>query len=91
MSMQSKFTAAAVAGLTLAGAVITTVGSAHAHPRFGFGLGVGIAAGALIGAAAASNAYSGPIYFTPGYRECRLVERYDRWGNVRLIRVCDVY
>ena len=42
-------------------------------------------AGALIGAAVVS----GPVYVTPGYRDCRLVERYDRWGNVRVIRVCD--
>ena len=38
--------------------------------------------------AAASGAYASPVY---GYRECRYVERYDRWGNIRLIKVCDVY
>jgi len=41
----------------------------------------------LIGAAAASS-YAGPVYVSPDYRDCRLVERYDRWGNVRIVRVC---
>jgi hypothetical protein len=27
------------------------------------------------------------VYVTPGH-SCRLVERYDRWGNIRVIRVC---
>ena len=35
--------------------------------------------------AAASNAYAEPVY------DCRYVERYDRWGNVRVIKVCDRY
>lgn len=47
--------------------------------------GVVIAAGALTGAAAVTN---GPVYETPGYL-CHLVERYDCWGNIRVIRVCD--
>jgi hypothetical protein len=42
---------------------------------------------ALDGAAAATNA-CGPVYVTPAYRECRLVERYDRWGNLRVVQVC---
>jgi hypothetical protein len=88
---KSKITTATLAALTLAGTLAATSGSAQAHPRFGTGLGIGLAAGALIGAAAASNAYAGPVYVTPGYTGCRLVERYDRWGNVRVIRVCDVY
>jgi hypothetical protein len=32
-----------------------------------------------------SGAYAGPVY------GCRYVERHDRWGNIRLIKVCDVY
>jgi hypothetical protein len=36
--------------------------------------------------AAASNSY----YDAPGYRECRYVDRLDRWGNIRTIKVCDV-
>ena len=86
---KSKITAVALATLTLAGTLAATSGSAQAHSHWG-GVGIGLAAGALIGAAAA-NAYAGPVYVTPGYRDCRLVERFDRWGNVRLTRVCDIY
>jgi len=85
MLTKSKFTSAALATLALAGCLVATSGNAQAHPRFGVGLGIGIATGALIGAAAASSAYGGPVY------SCRYVERYDRWGNIRLIKVCDVY
>ena len=86
---KSKITTVALTALTLAVTFAATDGSALAHPRFGWGVGAGFAAGALIGAAAASSAY--PVYVTPGYRECRLVERYDRWGNLRVIRVCDAF
>jgi hypothetical protein len=81
---KSKITAIALSALTLTGALAATSGSAQAHSHWG-GVGLGIAAGALIGAAVVS----GPVYVTRGYRDCRLVERYDRWGNVRVIRVCD--
>lgn len=83
---KSKITVAAVTALTLFGTLAATSGSAQAHSHLGWGISAGFAAGALIGAAAAST---GPVYVTPGYRDCRLVERYDRWGNVRVIRVCD--
>jgi len=86
---KSKTLATALAALALVGTLVATSGDAQARPRFGVGLGIGLAAGALIGAAAASNAYAGPAYV--GYRDCRYVEKYDRWGNVRVIRVCDVY
>jgi hypothetical protein len=85
---KTKITAATLAALTLLGALAATSGSAQAHSHWGTGVGIGIAAGALIGAAAASSAYSGPVYVTPGYRDCRLVERYDRWGNLRVVQVC---
>jgi hypothetical protein len=39
----------------------------------------------VIGAAVASGAYASPVY------SCRYIERYDRWGNIRLIKVCDAY
>ena len=84
---KSKTIAAALAALTLATTFTAFGGQAQAHSHFGRSLGWGIAAGALIGAAAASNSY----YYSPGYRECRYVERFDRWGNLRTIRVCDVY
>ena len=86
---KSKITALTLTALTLVGTLAATSGSAQAHSHWGTGVGIGIAAGALIGAAAVSSAYSGPVYVTPGYRDCRLVERYDRWGNIRVIRVCD--
>jgi len=85
MLNKSKFTGAALATLALAGCLVATSGSAQAHPRFGVGLGIGIATGAVIGAAVASGAYATPVY------SCRYFERYDRWGNIRLIRVCDAY
>ncbi|HET7912258.1 MAG TPA: hypothetical protein VFL49_09520 [Pseudolabrys sp.] len=88
MLTKSKFTGAALAILALVGCLVATSGNAQAHPRFGVGLGIGIATGAVIGAAVASGTYASPVY---GYRECRYVERYDRWGNIRLIKVCDVY
>ena len=74
--------AAALAALTLATAFAATSGQAQAHSHWGRGLGIGIAAGALIGAAVVSNSY--------GYRECRFVDRMDRWGNIRTIKICDV-
>ncbi len=73
---KSKITAAALDALTLAGSLAITSGSAQAHSRWGTGVGIGFAAGAL----------TTPVYVAPS---CRLVERYDRWDNVRLIRVCD--
>src|SRR5512147_3057236 len=85
MLTKSKFTGAALAALALAACLVATSGNAQARPRFGVGLGIGIATGAVIGAAVASGAYASPVY------SCRYVERYDRWGNIRLIRVCDGY
>jgi hypothetical protein len=83
---KSKIAAAALVALTLSSALATT--QAEARPRHGVAIGIGIAAGALIGAAIASNAYAGPSYVV---RECRYVERYDRWGNIRMVKICDAY
>ena len=80
---KSKTIAAALAALTLATTFTAFGGQAQAHPRFGAGLGIGFAAGALIGAAAATNSYS------YGYRDCHWVQRVDYWGNVRTYKVCD--
>ncbi len=80
----SKIAAAALAIVTLGTAFAATSGQAQAHSHhFGPGLGIGFAAGALIGAAAVSSSN----YY--GYRECRYVDRLDRWGNVRTIKVCE--
>ena len=84
---KSKTITVALAAITLATTFTAFGGQAQAHSHFGRGLGWGIAAGVLVGAAVASNSY----YYSPGYRECRYVERVDRWGNLRTIRVCDVY
>ena len=69
--------ATALAALTLAASLTAASGQAQAHHCASrrLGLGIGLAAGTLIGAAAASNAYY------DGYTDCRYVERYDRWGN----------
>lgn len=85
---KAKTIATALAALTLATTFTAIGGQAQAHPHFGhhgWGIGAGFAAGVLIGAAATSNAY----YYEPAYA-CRYVGRYDRWGNLRTVRVCDV-
>ena len=79
----------ALAALALAGTLAATSGEAQARPRYGTALGIGIVAGTLIGVAAASNAYATPAYVT-GYGDCRYVERYNRWGHLRVVKVCDV-
>jgi hypothetical protein len=82
---KSKINSATLAALALAGSLALTSGSAQAHSHWHTGVGIGFAAGALIGAAAVSNGYATPVYGP----SCRRVERYDRWGNVRVIRVCN--
>ena len=86
---KSKIIAATVAAVTLTGAVIGTSAPAyawHPHHHHGFGpaLGIGLAIGTIAAAAAASNAYAEPVY------ECRYVKRYNRWGELRVIKICDV-
>ena len=81
MSTKTKFAAAAIATVVLTGGFAATTQSAQAGYK-GAGLGVGIAAGALFGAALASNAYGGPVYYNDyGYRRCGLVRQYDVYGN----------
>ncbi len=86
MFTKTKFAATVLAAVTLTTAFAATSGQAQAGHRHGVGIGIGIAAGALVGAAIASSAYAGPAYVV---RECRYVERYDRWGNVRMVKVCN--
>ena len=88
--IKSKIIAATLAIVTFTGAVLGTSAPAfawHHHPHHGFGpaLGIGFAIGTIAAAAAASNAYAEPVY------ECRYVERYNRWGRLRVIKVCDRY
>jgi hypothetical protein len=80
--VMTKTLAAALAALTLATA-FTVTGEAQARPRFGTGLAIGLAAGTIIGIAASSTAAE-PVY------DCRYVERYNRFGNLRVVKVCDV-
>jgi hypothetical protein len=86
---KSKTIAAALAALTLATTFTAIGGQAQAHSHWGhngWGIGAGFAAGTLIGIAAASSANSD----APAYTECRFVDRYDRRGNQRTVKVCDV-
>lgn len=88
MSIKTKMAAVAIAALTLTGGVAATTQQAHAGYK-GAGIGVGIAAGALFGAAIASNAYATPAYGY-GYRRCGWVRQFDAYGNyVGRVRTCD--
>ena len=92
MTKSRKTLTAALAALTLVTAIAATSSESQARPRYGTALGIGIVAGTLIGVAAASHAYAGPGYvIEPEYRECRYVERYNRWGHLRVIKVCSPY
>jgi hypothetical protein len=86
-AMFKKTLTAALAAVTLFAAVAASTSESQARPRHGAAIGIGLVAGALIGAAVVSNAYAGPGY---SYRECRYVERYNRWGHLRVVKVCDV-
>lgn len=91
MSAKLKVAAAALAVLTLGMGAIATSNPAEAKPKFGPAVGIGLAAGALIGAAAVSNAYATP-YGGYGYRRCQWVRQYDPYGfYVGTTRVCNVY
>jgi hypothetical protein len=84
MSIKTKIAAVALTALALTGGIATTTQEAQAGYK-GAGIGVGIAAGALFGAALASNAY-GDGY---GYRRCGWVRQFDAYGNyVGRIRTC---
>ena len=81
---RSKIIAATLAVATLAGTFAAASGEAQARPRFGTGLGIGLAVGALAGATIVTS----PVYDD---RDCRYVRRYNRWGEPRLIKICDDY
>ncbi len=86
--MFKKFAIAALAAATLATSMLATTGQAEARRGWGPAIGFGIAAGALLGAAAVSNAYA-PVYVEPAYR-CRWVAQYNRFGNyIGKVKVCD--
>jgi zinc transporter ZupT len=81
---------ALLAGLALTATIVTAATEAQARPRWG-AVGLGFIAGTMIGAAAA-NSYAEPIVVAGPVYRCRLVDRFDRWGNYLGTRkVCDVY
>ncbi len=89
--MSKKFAAAALVAVTLASTMIATTSPADAKGKFGPAFGFGIAAGALLGAAAVSSAYGGPVYVGPAYR-CRWVRQFDNWGYyMGTVKVCRTY
>ena len=78
---KSKIIAATLAALTLTAAVIGTSAPAQAkHKHFGKALGL-LAVGAIVSAAATAAADSD--------YDCRIVKRYNRWGELRVFKVCD--
>jgi hypothetical protein len=80
MNKLTKIFAVAAAALTISVGTLATSNEAHAFGK-GKGLGIGIAAaviGTAVGVIAASAA-----------PRCKLVERFDRWGNYRgTVEVC---
>ncbi len=89
MSIKTKIAAAAVVVLALSGGIAATTQEAQAGYR-GVGIGVGVAAGALFGAALASNAYDAPVYASGGYRRCGWVRQFDVYGNyIGRVRTCN--
>ena len=91
MSKFTKIAAGTLAALTITvGALATSSTEAQAWGKkgwYGPAIGFGIAAG-VIGAAA--YAATGPHYY--GVPGCRLVDRYDAYGNYRYTRkICDLY
>lgn len=90
MSVKTKIASLAIAALVLTGGIAATPQQAEAGYK-GVGIGVGVAAGALFGAALASNAYGGPVYVQDGYayRRCGWVRQFDAYGNyIGRVRTC---
>lgn len=89
--VDQEIAAVAVAALALTGGIAATTQEAQAGYR-GVGIGVGVAAGALFGAALASNAYGAPVYVQDGYgyRRCGYVRQFDVYGNyIGRVRTCN--
>jgi hypothetical protein len=83
---KSRTLAAALAALTMAAALTVSSGQAQAHShRIATAAGIGFAFGALAGATVARPYYVEPVY------ECHYERRINRWGRVRLIKVCSAY
>jgi hypothetical protein len=88
MSTKTKIAATLVAAATFGATMLSGSGEAQAHHWGWRGAGLGFAAGALIGAAAASSAYAGPgyAYYAP---RCRWIRQYNAYGYyVGTAKVC---
>ncbi|WP_137043059.1 hypothetical protein [Pseudolabrys sp. FHR47] len=86
--MFKKTLTAALAAVTLFTAVAASTSESQARPRYGAAIGIGLVAGALIGAAAASNAYGADYGYRIADRECGYIKRYDRFGRPHYEKVC---
>jgi hypothetical protein len=75
--MKTKIAAALLAALTLGATAIATTSDAQAKGWGWRGVGIGLAAGAIIGAAAAST-YEPDYVYAP---RCPLVRQFDQYGN----------
>jgi hypothetical protein len=84
----TKFKTAAVAALALATTFAIPATDAQAR---GWGLAAGIVGGAIVAGAIAANANANTVY-VDGYRRCRFVRNYDRFGYyVGTTKVCNYY
>ena len=88
MNTKTQF-AAALSALALVATLALPATPAQAHGR-GWGIAAGvIGAGIVAGSIAAAHAQ--PVYVDGGYR-CRLVDRFDRFGNFAgTVKVCRYY
>ena len=85
---KSKITTATLTALALAGTLAATSGSARSSFALGRRRRHRHCGRRIDRRGCGDHAYGGPVYVAPAYRECRLVERYDRWGNLRVVQVC---
>ena len=87
--MNTKTFTAALTALTIAATFALPSNEAQARGR-GWAIGAGILGAAVVGSAIAASAQ--PVYVSGGYRSCRWVAQYDRWGNfLGNTKVCRIY
>lgn len=88
MNSKTKF-AAALTALTLVATFALPSNEAQARGR-GWAIGAGLVGAAIVGGAIAASAQ--PVYVEGGYRRCRWVANYDRFGNfLGNSKVCRYY
>ncbi|MGA7111234.1 MAG: hypothetical protein WA716_24870 [Pseudolabrys sp.] len=86
---KSKITAVALTALTLAGSLAATSGSAQAHSHRGHRRRHRYCRRRADRGRGRFQRLRHPVYVTGP--SCRLVTRYDRFGNARMIQVCNYY